>query len=414
MTQETVLILTASGGGGLLQAAAAKKQEILLKNPSARVLTKDLLASDKWNWLGKFGVVAWNQSQRHGTVLGQNLLAYFQAIAEYLFWPQFYFETLHLLQKENIDRVIDTQPLASGATLQAIQTYNKISGKKLILEKFIVDLPTKKATHFFRSIRRLSPSLKEMIKVITVEPLLEPNQTAEEFWQKHCNLSEKSICYEKYPIRQGFKNYMGKEKPKVPFPIFIQTNRDEKKTIQKTTQKGFISSQDNENGLVFTIDPNDFVAVILLGSQPSENSTYRYVENFILEGQKRIGKKTALFVYCAEHLPKKNCLFSRVHHLVANHPSYPKDLSVIPFSSQEDDVIASLYHRSDLTITRSGGQTGMELMALAKGKTWIHSESKSDKDIMKGMPCWEAESAIYLVEKCKGKIVTPHSFINHL
>src|SRR5690606_20343861 len=87
--------------------------------------------------------------------------------------------------------------------------------------------------------------------------------------------------------------------------------------------------------------------------------------------------------------------------------NYPKNLSIIPFSFQNEDVIAPLFYRSDINCTRSGGQTAMELICVSTGEMFIHSEAKKGQDVLQGISGWEAASATYL-QKVKGaRIVTP-------
>ena len=82
---------------------------------------------------------------------------------------------------------------------------------------------------------------------------------------------------------------------------------------------------------------------------------------------------------------------------------------------QEDDVIASLYYRSNATFTRSGGLTSMELMSVAQGQIWIHSEVKKpnnhQKKVCKGMPIWEWGNAIYLQKKKGACFIHPETFV---
>ena len=84
-------------------------------------------------------------------------------------------------------------------------------------------------------------------------------------------------------------------------------------------------------------------------------------------------------------------------------------------SFQEDDTIAALFHRANISITRAGGQTAMELMGVSTGEVWIHSETKNLSgdlpltfdQLLDGIPVWEAGSACYLKEKFGSKLVTP-------
>jgi len=80
---------------------------------------------------------------------------------------------------------------------------------------------------------------------------------------------------------------------------------------------------------------------------------------------------------------------------------------------QSDEIIAPLFFRSDMTCTRSGGQTSMELMCVGQGKIWIHSETKNkgkvlqNEDLLKGIPGWEAGNAAYLQRFRNAQLVTP-------
>ena len=74
-------------------------------------------------------------------------------------------------------------------------------------------------------------------------------------------------------------------------------------------------------------------------------------------------------------------------------------------------------YRSNITITRAGGQTIMELLKLCSGICFIHSETKGInmknydmQKVMKGVVDWEAYNALYLVNKNRGKFVTTDVF----
>ena len=70
----------------------------------------------------------------------------------------------------------------------------------------------------------------------------------------------------------------------------------------------------------------------------------------------------------------KNSLLKRMHDFVQKVDNFPMHLNIIPMCFQGDEVIAPLYYRSDATFTRSGGLTSMELLSVATGQIWIHSE----------------------------------------
>src|SRR5579872_1651268 len=149
-----ILIFTSSGGGGLLQTANAKEQEVREKDPSAIVIQQDILKQ----WFGKvfarFSAGLWNRAQRSGDVLTLKIIQHFlHPLFDCVFWPFCFVGALVTFFREDADRIIDTQPMGTMAILQALRVFNKKKKKNLFVEKVLVDLPTTKATHFFRSIK---------------------------------------------------------------------------------------------------------------------------------------------------------------------------------------------------------------------------------------------------------------------
>lgn len=163
----------------------------------------------------------------------------------------------------------------------------------------------------------------------------------------------------------------------------------------------------------------------MLGSQPTQQATLSYVQSFIdaFKERKESNQTHYFFVFCSQKKFEKTPLQDRIRDLILAQTNYPKNLIIIPMSSQGDDVIAPLYFRSDATLTKSGGITAMELLSVAKGKIWIHHEEtslnilqkmllsqKSSSSSYKGMPRWEYGNAIYLEELKGATIVTPETF----
>jgi hypothetical protein len=415
MKIKKLLIITSSAGGGLLQAAAAQEQDAVSKNPNVHTIQCDVLKDWVWSWLGRFSIESWNTAQRKGDIFSQKFFASFQRLFDYITWPNSFFHTLSILFKEDIDRVIDTQPSSTSAIMKAIRIFNWKRSKKVILEKIIVDLPTRKATHFFRPIKALSKNDKKYLKLRTIEPLLVEGQTAEDFWQHYCGLSESEVHYEDVNVRLPFKNLQGKPRNLENIAIGFNAKSDEEVNLMRQAyDRGTISASVTGKQVNFDIPREARVVTVLLGSQPASAATLNYVKNFV-EVAKTVSSPIYLFVFCANH--QKNSLFQKVSDLVRDISEFPKSLSVIPFSFQNDNVIAPLFHRSDITISRSGGGTAMELMAVSTGEIWIHSEAKVKnknltlKDLLSGIPVWESESALYLLKLKGAKILTPETFI---
>jgi hypothetical protein len=407
-----VLIITSSGGGGLLQAANAKEQEIKEKFPEAVVIQRDVMKDWMGLGFGRLFVTLWNSAQRRGNVFAQVFFGYVgPRFLDWIFWPSIFIGSLRLLFKEDIDQVIDTQAFGTSATIKAIRWFNRLRKKTLCLEKVMVDFPTKRAVHFFPSIRRLSFKDRKFFKLITIKPLLEKGQTKEEFWKTHCNLTDNELQYEDFYVRSAFRKYQNLPKSKDKTQITIQIRNDEEHFLTlQTLHRGSPHSIIAHRSLQITIDPECLMITILLGSQPANNATQRYVQRFIEIARER---KTPihLFVFCANHIPGQDSLFQRVADLVSNTPNYPTNLTVIPMSFQSEETIAALFFRSDITCTRSGGQTAMELMCAGRGEIWIHSETKkpnpTNEDLLAGIPLWESGTALYLQHFLRAKLITP-------
>ncbi len=416
--QKTLLIITSSGGGGLIQAAIAKEQEAKANDANVRVVVKDIMQEWVWKGFGRFGVFAYNWTQKGGRIFLQTLLVNCQRAAEVLFWPRIFFKLLRLLQEEKVDRVIDTQPLGTKAIVKALRIYHKRSGKKILLEKIAVDLPTPSCQHFFRGVKSLSEEDKKYLSFVSIEPLLEPNQSEADFWQKHCGLPLSQVVYEKYPIRQSFKQIMKKSSSFSVKEIFVRASSEEESSCQrKIFERGSISFSPTFQGHLFAIPPEDRVMVVLLGTNPSENAAFRYIVETLRAAQKSgYAKKIHLFVFCGKF---KGALYQEALRFLQGYENYPKNVTVVPMSFQADDVIAPLFFRSNLLITKSGGHTAMELLGVAKGSVWIHSEAKKKdsspwtlQELLRGIASWEAGNAHYLKEKMGAEIVTPERFVS--
>lgn len=419
-----VLIITSSCGGGLLQAAIAKEQELLAQNPFLIITKRDMMKDWYWKIVGKFALYAWDTAQRKGNVAALETLLHLQGAADRLFWMQIFARSLSTFLKENVDRVIDTQCLGTSAILRALRVYNRLRNKQVVLEKVVVDLPTEKNTHFFRSIKHLSKDSRKLIRPITIKPLLHEGQTPEQFWRQNCNLSERDVIYEYFAVRQAFRKFQGKKrKERGDFSLSVRFhNTEEKKLFFASLKRGVLRAEIRDKEAQISIGSKDRVIAILLGSQPAQEATLGYVSKLIqLAGEPdTIRTPIHLFVFCGPHKMGEHSLLRRVANVAMQIKDYPGHLTVVPLSFQSDETVASVFYRSDLTCTRSGGQTAMELMCVMQGEIWIHSEAKktagqvedlSMDQLLRGIPGWEAGNAIYLARFRQAKIVTPQTFM---
>jgi hypothetical protein len=419
-----VLIITSSCGGGLLQAAIAKEQELLANDPTVIIVKRDMVKDWYWKIIGKFALFAWDSAQRKGNVFALEALLNMQGAADRLFWLQIFSRSLRTFFKEEVDHVIDTQCLGTSAILRALRVYNRFRKKLVLLEKVVVDLPTEKNTHFFRSIKGLSKKNRQLLRPITIKPLLKEGQTSEQFWRENCNLSEREVIYEYFAIRQAFRKFQKiKRETEGDFSFSVHFhNLEEKKMFSRVIERGTLRADLGEKDARLWISPQDRIITILLGSQPAEEATLGYVTRLIRLASEPLSIRTPihLLVFCGHHKVGQNSLLRQVSSLVVHANDYPAHLTVVPLGFQTDETVASVFYRSDITCTRSGGQTAMELMCVMQGEIWIHSEAKKtadqDKDLsldqlLRGIPGWEAGNAVYLAHFRKAKIVTPETFV---
>lgn len=420
-----VLIIRSSGGGGCIQAAIAKEQEERAKNADVVIIHRDIMKDWYIKAIGKFGVNIWNFAQRTGRVALLEFLQKGQPIGDLLFWPQYFYLFFTTIWKEDIDHVIDVQPQGTSAFLLALRCYNRLRRKKVVLEKVVVDLPTERNTHFFRPIKHLSKKNRQLLRMVTIPPLLKKGQTVENFWRQNCNLSESEVIYQKYVVRQAFLSFQNRERKHEEFSIQARFNHPgERNLLQRSIQRGPLRAEFGEGHVRFFIDPQDKVIAILLGSQPAFNGTIEYVRRFLQLANEPQASRTPvhLFVFCSSDKTGENSLLQEISDLVVKTQNYPSHMTVVPIGFQKEDTVASVFFRSNLTCTRSAGQTAMELMCVMKGEIWIHSETKkplnqsSDltlEQLLRGIPGWESGAALYLHQLWNAKIVTPDTFIPH-
>lgn len=411
-----ILIITSSGGGGLLQSAIAIEDEEKRKDPHCFVVKRDMLI----DWIkGGFGYIFskfYNWTQKSGNVSLQNLFVKCNCAADFVFFPFVFWGALYSFFRYRVDKVYNNQPVAISAVMKAMRVYGFFSKKKLFLNLVLVDLPTKEYSRFLKGISRFSKRDKDLLKIITIKPLLDGERSSSEYWERYCGISEENVIYNPYVIRRAFKNYQKRERCVGNFDVWIRSGSLEERALIK-------SSLDMGDGKYFEegekfrirVEREDLVFVVLLGSKPAIFSTTEYAKGFIEFAKKNSGKNCFLFIFCGKFLKRGGA--SKVYNLIDQDSNFPKNLRIVPMSFQKDDVIASLFHRSDLSITRSGGHTIMELMAVSSGKKWIHSEAKGEDEeaLLKGMPFWEAGNARYLKRFVKGAgIVSPFLFRERL
>jgi hypothetical protein len=398
-----ILIITTSGGSGHLQTAKAMQEKLKEEDPDIEIIQKELFLDLGIKNICKIGINSYNRIQKRGSVHSKEIMVNLLTLADRIFWPIFFIHLVIYLLKNDFDRIIDTQPVGTASVIKAIRVYNKIKKKNLILEKIVVDLPTKRTTNFFKNIKKLSNKDRKFLRLISVRPLLEDEKTDEEFWLKHTNMPLDKIVYEEYIVRKAFKNLQNKTlyEPTTEIKVKIMHAKQKKIVLKilKKTKTNFILKNDI---FTFFIAKEDKLVTLLLGSQPAIVSTINYVKSFVnMMKTSFVKNKCYFFVFCANEIK----IFKKICSLIEKDDFYPKNLKLILMPFQDENTIAKLFFRSDITITRSGGSTILELLTVGQGKLLIHTESI--KEPLKGIPYWEAGNALYLQSKKKSDFVNP-------
>ncbi len=424
MKVKRILILTLTAGGGHIQAAKAKYIETKAAHSDAVIIERDILFDWIWKYFGLFAKHLWGDAQARGNIFLLVCLAFALKLADYLFWTPFFFSAVKTCLKYDIDEIIDTQPLGTSAIIKALRFIKWRTGKQIAYEKVITDLPTEEAKHFFGGIKSLSPKDKPFIKVLTTRPILNKGETEEQFWKKNCNLPVSSILYAPLPLRPAFFQYSDDDEKRplsdeLVLDISITSPEDLHLTY-KTLSYGSLEAKRSKNHISIPIATEDKVALMMLGANPSPAAILSYTSHFIhiLQNRKYTFRKDLFFIFCSSQVSIKPNLRKQILSLIQKAKNYPHGLTIIPISHQNDHVVAPLLHRSNATLTRSGGLTSMELLSVSHGKIWIHKEPPPQsipkflpfKTFREGMPPWERGNARYLEIRKGARIITPDTF----
>lgn len=270
---------------------------------------------------------------------------------------------------EPFTEIISTQAMALPALCDAVIEYNKNREKKVIIHQYMTDLPTKGAVHFFNTLSKLTREQQEQMKLYAVGLNSEIMQDI--FHNQYYFAGLYNIPPSENPmVRAGFKN----------------KSLDKSNKFHKDTQLDL-----KEEGS-FDIAANEKIASIMLGSQAS-NDTVEYLESLLENGI------TKVFVFGGknEHLRVK------INEIIARHPEYAD--KIIPLGFMNDVQMMPLMTRSNIIITRGGGLSVMEQMAIPHNPEQtilIHHANSTAKNLTSGIS-WEDENVNTLMAHLKEK-----------
>lgn len=413
-----VLIVTASAGGGHIQAAHAKAMQLQRVYGEPMIITRDLVIDWIGKRVGKGFCNLWNFAQRTGNVFLQRCIYTLAPLCDIFLGPKFFFKTLFLILKYDLDYVVDTQPSGLRAMIGATYWASLIKGRHIYLEKMIIELPTSKISLYYYPLRRLPKKYLNHLHIQTAYPLLENHSTPAEFWNHYTRLPETMFDTSAAPIRPAFladyRHIFAED-----LNLTLDLHDDEEfDLITRGLTHCCANFRAQKKALSITLPPSAHITTLMLGTYPSTNGVKKYVAQFIEHLSKKKTETTHyLFVFCS-HKDKKNSLLHELHELIDMLMPFPDTICVLPIYFQDERVIAPLLARSQITITRSGAITTHELLNVAKGHIFIHSECKkgpyTQERMKQWMPLWEEGNAEYLAAKKGARLITPQTFLNEL
>lgn len=416
---KNILIFNNQAGGGHRSAVEAIQQQILKNN--GQVVIKDIFNDVLGQKIGNYLYESWNtatKNEKLDTLV--NFTSKMQPFGEFFLALPEIKNVVTWLIENNINSVINPQPAGLPSIAKAVRIANSINehilknNRKIFIYNVLTELPTHQTTDFFNTYKSLGDEDRAVCKLISARPLLDKNSSEEEFWEQHTGFKLTDIIYDEFPVRRPFIEYINIDQKQIKELKIKVKNENAKQILNEISTFHDKAFQVGENSM--EIGENDCVIVIMLGSQSNKNSTQKYVNDLInFYNNKNPDSKQFVFVCCGDHQTngKEESLFSKISNLVKiskDNKQYPENLHVIPLENQNAEQIALLFRRSNVTITRSGGLTAMELHKLSTGQTYIHS---TNEDPNQGMPEWEAGNARYLHHTKGAQIITTsnHPFL---
>ena len=377
-----ILVLDCHAGGGHKMAAEALSSQMRRLNPSVEIIRQNAfdLIGDCFKRL--IESVFWAKAQRLGYVSLQEKLVSCLPLFDKLFSRLVYKNFLSILSSNEIDHIIDTQPLFTSSILDAIVVYNSRFLKSLKIEKVLTEIPSEKC-YFTQGIKGLTQKQKELFFLrVYAESNLD--------LLKETLLDEDRIIRSTPPIREGFLN------PDIYKRAFLHLKASQAEKIL-FCKLGFPLLY-RKSRLIFSVKKFDKIITVLLGFNSPEEDLKSYLKKLFNFFSKTQNQTIAIVCFCSSIILQEKLveLFNTYNQVSATY--------FYPVSSQDDKIIAPLFFQSDLTLTKSGGMTTMELASLRKGRIWIHVSHENE------MPKWERDNAEFLVKNHQAKLVSLETF----
>ncbi|MBA2649856.1 MAG: hypothetical protein H0U75_09745 [Legionella sp.] len=308
----------------------------------------------------------WNSLQKNDKVAELKKLIHLQTMSDkenYFTVFTYFLKKLKLAAREGkpYTELVSTQAMALPALCDVVNYYNiwlkykNVNAPKLIIHQYMTDLPTEGAQHFFNPLSQLNQMQQSQMKLYGVG-------MTNEILQKVIGTHHFSAVCDIPP----------KENP-MARPAFKEAAYDNSSSFSKTVTLDFQGMQS------YTIEPNENIAAIMLGSQGS-NDTSKYLAPLLQNNTNRV------FVFGGTN----ELIKTDIAAIIKTHPEF-KD-RIIPLCNQDDKAISSLMTRCNTLIIRGGGLSVMEQMAMNHNNKQTvlihHAEPTAGHELTSGIP-WE-------------------------
>lgn len=398
------------------------------------VIKIDLMNSACTNLLGEHGLGmgkafsgVWNLGQSLGSVRALTGMSKAQGLEDDVFHRQCQKYMRNVIGGNRLMRVtppssvVSCQPMQHSAIAAALDEVSTEAGEELTLDIYLTELPTTHSVSFFDPLRIMAehfPQAAGHVRLHIVEPPEGPEMIAQ-----RTGLNVSQVIIEDFmPVdeRLSSNEFPG---PGSAMSISLEAGSER--------ELAFLGRQKK----VFNISEKDTITLVMLGSQPTVSTMREYVERFVQSTPRQAAEDPdALhWVFLAAGDPSMSTYDKLYISLadLADRFNFLQRMSdgrvrLVPFTRQP---VTALESRADVTLTRSGGITSGELLAMSKRgdrrKVLLHLEVPKDQQsiepeadshfradwekmaLVEGMVEWEMGNALYLKQVLNATLVTP-------
>ncbi|WP_058535479.1 hypothetical protein [Legionella saoudiensis] len=322
---------------------------------------------------GYESAAVWNILQRNEKTSTLKKLIALQSMSDtfnYQIVYDYFMKTLQdaELQGSPYTEIISTQAMALPALCDVVKDYNasRPIESRIIINQYLTDLPTLGAVHFFNVLATLTPTQQQQMRLYGI------------------NMTD-DVIQHFFPQGNHFNKIYNVPPDRNPMvrTAFKDSAYDNSDNFHEEVTLSFQKEQSP-----YTIAPGEQIASIMLGSQAGAD-TVKYIEPLLKCGMERV------FVFGG----KNKSLSDKIDELISTHEEY-RD-RIVRLDNQGDKEISALMTRSNIVVTRGGGLSVMEQMAMSHNSEQIvlihHADAPENAPLSSGIS-WEDSNVDMLID----------------